>query len=67
MKYRDPETGEVFEDIQHARIAFCLGRICSEDCPFGCTAMMEQDPARAARLMGLEEVEESYGNERATP
>lgn len=58
MKFRDPKTEEVFEDIQNARIAFCMGRMCSENCPFGCAATVERNPAEAARRMGYEVVED---------
>ena len=34
MKFRNPETGEVFEDITEARFAFCESN-CRE-CPISC-------------------------------
>lgn len=65
MKYRDPETGEVFEDLERAHIWFCSnnGKRC-KDCPisvdgvaYGCVSYRNDNPAEAARLMGMEVAE----------
>lgn len=61
MKYRDPNTGEVFEEIEAARIAFC-GMACQE-CKLSCWNNKDKTrcdiychahPIEAAHLMGLE-------------
>ena len=59
MKFRDPETGEVFEDIEAAMNCFCYEslRPCNK-CDFNsknCGKTWVHDhPAEAARLMGYE-------------
>ena len=65
MKFRNPETGEVFEDIAAARFAFC-SQECRE-CPISC--WNNEDETRcdiychdhlcdSARLMGYEIIRE---------
>lgn len=65
MKFRNPETGEVFEDIAAARFAFCSQK-CRE-CPISC--WNNEDETRcdiychdhlcdSARLMGYEIIRE---------
>lgn len=61
MKYRDPKTGEVFEDIYQSVVRFCRGRDCDEKCPIdapsaghNCRSWAVEYPADAARLMGME-------------
>lgn len=65
MKFRSPETGEVFEDIAAARFAFCSQK-CRE-CPISC--WNNEDETRcdiychdhlcdSARLMGYEIIRE---------
>ena len=64
MKFRNPETGEVFTD-EHAHGKFCIGRSCYE-CPMNqaspvqetCVGFRKSHPHEAARLMGYEVVEE---------
>lgn len=65
MKFRNPETGEIFEDIVAARFDFCSQR-CRE-CPISCwnnDGEMRCDiychfhPKEAARLMGYEIIRE---------
>lgn len=63
MKFRDPKTGEVFEDIEKARTKFCTGT-CSK-CVLddhvsllNCREYYSDSPAEAARLMGFEIIEE---------
>lgn len=65
MKFRNPETGDVFEDIVAARFDFC-GQRCRE-CPISCwnnDGEMRCDiychfyPYEAARLMGYEIIRE---------
>ena len=64
MKFRDPKTGEVFEDGAHAQACFCAGKSC-KDCPIynptptmDCVDFRKAHPAEAARLMGFETVED---------
>lgn len=66
MKFRDPKTGEVFEDVFDARERFCAGKachtcvmpnVCRENLPLdssNCADFTEKHPAEAARLMGYE-------------
>lgn len=70
MKFRNPETGEMFEDIAAARFAFCSQK-CRE-CPISCWENEDETrcdlychdhPLNAARLMGYEVVEDSKGVE----
>ena len=64
MKFRNPETGEVFTD-EHAHGKFCIGRSCYE-CPMNqaspvqetCVGFRKSHPHEAARLMGYEVVED---------
>lgn len=71
MKFRDPKTGKVFENITGAFVNFCAGRNCSSKlsnyvCPFreksistpGCSTWAINHPTEAARLMGYEVIEE---------
>lgn len=66
MKFRNPETGEVFEDIAAARFAFCSQK-CRE-CPISCwnnEGEMRCDiychfhPKEVVRLIGYEVVEDT--------
>ena len=65
MKFHNPETGEVFEDMTAARFAFC--RMKCKSCPISCLQNEDETrcdifccdhPHEAARLMGYEVVEE---------
>lgn len=59
MKFRDPETGEVFDVSDGAPLTgFCIGIICY-NCPIGgghpyCKQFINEQPHEAARLMGYE-------------
>lgn len=64
MKLRDPQTGDVFKDIEQAHFYFCLGERC-RDCALhnptptmGCEDFRKAHPLEASRLMGYEVVEE---------
>lgn len=70
MKFRDPKTGEVFEDIETARVAYCESFI-NKGCngclisihnngtdDMYCGDFPEAYPIEAARLMELEVVED---------
>lgn len=69
MKFRDPKTREVFEDIGTAHSRFCgsadSGKRCDE-CPLnvsrtghGCVNFRNAHPAEAARRMGFEVVDDT--------
>ena len=67
IKFRNPETGEVFNNLQQASDAFCLtyDSFC-HGCPIdkasmghSCLAWIKEHPHKAARLMGFEAVEET--------
>ena len=69
MKFRNPETGEVFEDMTAARLAFC--RTQCKPCPISCFQNEDETrcdifcydhPREAARLMGYEVVEDDTEN-----
>lgn len=66
MKFRNPETGEVFDCIDEALNQYCLGKACNEQsCKMAkydgfkqtCSMWAEAHPHEAARLMGYEVVE----------
>ena len=64
MKFRDPKTGEVHQNIYDAYVAFRCSCFCYE-CPLtrergamGCGNWVKENPVRAAALMGYEVVEE---------
>lgn len=64
MKFRNPETGKVYQNIYDAHVAFKCPCICYE-CPLtkergamGCGDWAMENPVRAARLMGYEVVED---------
>ena len=73
MKFRNPETGEVFEDMTAARFAFCrMRRMQCKPCPISCFQNEDETrcdifccdhPHEAARLMGYEVVEDPKGVE----
>ena len=70
MKFRNPETGEVFFTIREAWTAFMCPGPCG-DCNLqrGSTCekeWIEAHPNEAARLMGYEVVEETHGNAQKT-
>lgn len=72
MKYRHPETGEVFEDIYQSVIRFCRERDCDERCPIdapsaghNCRSWAVEHPAEAALIMGLEVVEDNATGKEA--
>lgn len=71
MKFRNLNTGEVFEDISAIFFKFCRGRECDPDdkenavCPFhlkgsslACEAYAMNNPEESARLMGYEVISE---------
>ncbi len=65
MKFRNPETGEVYQNTRAALDSFpCPQKISCENCKFGgnkCTEKwVNEHPHEAARLMGYEMVEERY-------
>ena len=59
MKFRDPETGDVFEDIVIAKKEYCHKTDYCEKCPIGCFEFARKNPAEAARLMGYEVIDDS--------
>ena len=70
MKFRNPETGEVFNNLQQALEAFCSNydSFC-QGCPIdkvndarSCRDWMQKHPHEAVHLMGYEAVEEPVGN-----
>lgn len=66
MKFRDPETGEVFDSLREASDKFCSDRDCFwRECPLdkanegrACWDWIQEYPIEAARLMGYEVVED---------
>ena len=74
MKFRNPETGEVFHTIRQAVQNHCLFHCNSRECPYwesaGCFGILKRytvdSPHEAARLMGYEVVEETHANTRKT-
>lgn len=72
MKFRNPETGEMLDDIISAREPFCGRNICGV-CPMpssltahslpddarNCSEFCKKHPRKAAALMGYEVVEDS--------
>lgn len=66
MKFRNPETGEVFNTIKQAVQNHCSFHCNSRACPYwesaGCVGMLKRytvdNPHEAASLMGLEVVED---------
>ena len=60
MKFRNPETGEVFEEIWPLLNLYCISHSC-ENCslPLNCARYCIDFPEEAARLMGFEVVEET--------
>lgn len=74
MKFRNPETGEVFNDLQQASDAFCstYDSYC-QGCPIdkvnggcACWDWIQEHPYEAARLMGYEVVEENSNKLKET-
>ena len=71
MKFRNPETGEVFHTIRQAVQNHCLFHCNGRECPYwesaGCFGILKRytvdSPHEAARLMGFEVVEDwHYGD-----
>ena len=68
MKFKNPETGVVFDNISTMVDTFCqLQESCGDWCPLrvykpvpGCRNFTNMHPKEAARLMGYEVVEERY-------
>ena len=60
MKFRNTETGEVFEEIWPLLNLYCISHSC-ENCslPLNCARYCIDFPEEAARLMGFEVVEET--------
>nr|DAN18353.1 MAG TPA: hypothetical protein [Bacteriophage sp.] len=66
MKFRNPETGEVFDSLREASDKFCSDHDCFwRECPLdkanesrACWDWIQEYPIEAARLMGYEVVEE---------
>lgn len=71
MKFRDPKSGDVFEDITNAAEDFCYLEDCDYNrCPIdgrtggtSCADWINAHPAEAARLMGYEVVEDTATGE----
>ena len=69
MKFRNPETGEVFDNIRAAALPFCACHSCFyNNCPLKgaikdeiCGRWIENHPHEAASLMGYEVVEDDPG------
>ena len=68
MKFRNPETGKVYQNIYDAYVAFRCPCICYK-CPLtkergamGCGDWTMENPVRAAALMGYEVIEEMLEN-----
>lgn len=59
MKFRDPKTGDVFEDIVIAKKEYCHKTYYCEKCPIGCFEFARKNPAEAAHLMGYEVIDDS--------
>lgn len=63
MKFRDPETGKVYENIDDAADHYCVARggMC-DGCAFPrdveCTSYPRVHPRKAAELMGYEVIED---------
>ena len=66
MKFRNPETGEVFDSLREASDKFCSDHDCFwRECPLdkanesrACWDWIQEYPIEAARLMGYEVVED---------
>lgn len=68
MKFRNPDTNQIFVDIHAAYADFCNARDCDTDCPLddptckdgypSCSVWAIHHPVEAARLMGYEVVED---------
>ena len=61
MKFRNPKTGEVFEEIWPLLNLYCISHNC-ENCslPLNCARYCIDFPKEAARLMGYEVVEDDH-------
>lgn len=63
MKFRNPETGEVFVSVLSMQADYCIGKDCFSSCVlrahmYNCSEFVKDNPKEAARLMGYEVVEE---------
>ena len=68
MKFRSPDTNQIFVDIYDAHADFCNDRDCDTDCPLdaptckdgyqSCSVWAIHHPVEAARLMGYEVLED---------
>ena len=69
MKFRDPKTGYVFDDIGLAYFSFCYERDCDAECPLSaykeCFKWSINHPAEAALTMGYEVVKDEMEYEDA--
>ena len=74
MKFRNPDTGEIFNNLQQAADVFCLNydSYC-QGCPIdkanggrACRDWIQEHPHEAARLMGYEVVEENSNKLKET-
>ena len=69
MKFRNPDTNQIFVDIYDAHADFCNDRDCDTDCPLdaptckdgyqSCSVWAIHHPVEAAHLMGYEIVEDT--------
>ena len=63
MKFRNPETGEVFVNELLMQADYCIGKECFCGCVLqkyipNCSKFVKDNPHEAARLMGYEVVED---------
>ena len=65
MKFRNPETGEVFVNELLMQADYCIGKECFCGCVLqkyvpNCSKFVKDNPHEAARLMGYEVVEDEH-------
>ena len=65
MKFRNPETGEVFVNELLMQADYCIGKECFCGCVLqkyipNCSKFVKDNPHEAARLMGYEVVEDDH-------
>lgn len=63
MKFRDPETGKVYENIDDAAHGYCVSRGCGnctwvDEDVLDCFGYPRENPREAAERMGYEVIED---------
>lgn len=63
VRYRNKETGEIYDSIKDAGLAYCDRHNCFwGECELACGKWIEKNEEEAARIIGCEAIENESNN-----